>query len=130
MSERGGISIMLAMGALIFATLSLAVADLGAMLAARSRAQAAADSAALAAVVEQAPVLSRGVDPGEAARREAEANGATLVSCDCDIGDPSATVEVVVRPRLNMLIGWRGRDVHAIARADLDPDVLTYRDPG
>ena len=121
---------MLATGALIFATLSLAVADLGAMLAARSRAQAAADSAALAAVVEQAPALARSGNPRAAAEAEAEANGATLVSCSCDPGQPSAIVEVVVRPKLNMLTGWRGRDVHATARADVDPDVLTYRGPG
>ena len=118
------------MGAFLFCLFALAVADLGSMLLARSRAQSAADAAALAAIVQQAPVLAQGSDPESAARATAEANGAALVSCDCRVGDTSAVVEVTIVPRIAFVAAWRGRAVHARGRADLDPDVLSYRDPG
>jgi Flp pilus assembly protein TadG len=100
------------------------------MLLARARAQAAADAAALAAVTEQAPILGRGNDPEQAARDEAERNGAAFVRCDCVVGESIATVEVSVTPKLAFLSSWFGRHARASARAALDPDVLTYRDPG
>jgi Flp pilus assembly protein TadG len=115
---------------MILCTLALGVADLGSLLFARARAEAAADAAALAAVAQQAPVLGRGSDPEGAARATAEANGAELVSCACSVGDASALVEVAVGARIGFVRGWRGRVVRARARADLDPDVFSYRDPG
>jgi Flp pilus assembly protein TadG len=108
--------------------LALAAADLGSMLWARARAQTAADAAALAAVVQQAPVLGQGDDPEGAAREAAERNGATLVSCDCAVGETEATVTVETLPKLSFLEGWFGRRVHATARAEVDADVLTYQD--
>ncbi|MCA1831296.1 MAG: Rv3654c family TadE-like protein [Actinomycetota bacterium] len=128
--EAGSISLLLSMGALLFCLFALGVADLGSMLLARSRAQSAADAAALAAVVQQTPVLGQGSDPENAARAMAEANGASLVSCSCKVGDFRATVEVTLAPRIVFVSGWRGRAVHATARAEVNPDVLTYRDPG
>lgn len=128
--EKGSASILVTVGALLMGIFALAVADLGALLLARSRAHAAAESAALAAVVRQAPVLGQEGDPGEAARVEAEANGAELIACACDVGDPTATVDVVVRPRVGVVPGWRDRRVRARARAEVDGDVFTYRDPG
>jgi len=128
--ERGTISIVMAAGALVLAVLSLGVADLGSMLAARAKAQAAADSAALAAAVRLTPVLGQAGDPAEAASEEAHANGATLVSCACSPGDTTATVEVEVAPRIVFLAAWRARPVHATAKAVIDPNVLTYRMPG
>jgi Flp pilus assembly protein TadG len=98
------------------------------MLMARARAQQAADAAALAAVVRQAPVLGEGDDPEGAARDVAARNGATLVSCSCDVGTPDAAVEVEIAPHLGFLSGWYGRKAHARARAHLDDDVFTYRD--
>jgi secretion/DNA translocation related TadE-like protein len=128
--ERGAVSIVAVTGALILCVCALGAADLGSMLYARARAQSAADAAALAAVTAQAPVLSRGDDPVQAARDEAAHNGASLTRCDCTVGDASATVEVAVAPRLGYLSGWFGRTARASARARLDPDVLTYRDDG
>jgi secretion/DNA translocation related TadE-like protein len=128
MSDRGTISIFIAATSLLLAFASLAVADVGAMLHARGRAQAAADAAALAAVVQQAPVLEQGDDPEAAAREAAELGGATLLDCECEVGTTDATVEVEVLPRLSFLRGWAGRRARATARAHLDPDVLTYRD--
>ena len=127
MSERGSVSILMLAGALLLSLSSLAMADLGSILLARARAQQAADAAALAAVAEQAPVLDQGSDPEAAARDVAGRNGATLLSCTCDVGTPDATVEVEVTPRLGFLSGWYGRRAHAKAHAHLDDDVLTYR---
>jgi len=126
--QRGSISILVAAGAFLMSLFALGAADLGSMLVTRARAQQAADAAALAAVVQQAPVLGRGDDPEAAARDAAERNGATLVSCTCTVGETEATVEVTMTPRLGWLHGWDGRIVRATARAALDPDVLTYRD--
>jgi secretion/DNA translocation related TadE-like protein len=129
-SERGTISIVAVTGALILCLGALAAADLGSMLLARARAQSAADSAALAAVVAEAPILGQGDDPETAARTEAARNGSQLIRCDCASGDTVATVEVSVVPRLTFLSGWFGSHVHAEGRAALDPNVLTYRDDG
>ena len=129
-AERGAVSIVAVTGALVLCLGALGAADLGAMLFARARAQSAADAAALAAVTEQAPVLERGSDPEQAARDEAERNGATLTRCECSVGSTEATVEVTITPRLGFLSGWFGRSARASARAALDPDVLTYRDGG
>ena len=126
--ERGSVSILLVAGALLFSLFSLAVADLGSMLLARARAQQAADAAALAAVVQQAPILHEGNDPHQAAVDAAERNGAALVSCSCTVGSADATVEVQVTPKLGFVPGWFGRKAHATARAHLDDDVFTYRD--
>ena len=124
---RGSVSIIVAAGALLLALSALAVADVGSMFVARDRAQTAADAAALAAVGAQAPVLDQGDDPEAAARDAAERNGASLASCECEVGTTDATVEVNVVPKLGFLSGWFGRVVRATARAHLDPDVLTYR---
>ena len=129
-AERGAVSIVAVTGAFVLCLGALGAADLGATLFARARAQSAADAAALAAVTEQAPVLERGSDPEQAARDEAERNGATLTRCECSVGSTEATVEVTITPRLGFLPGWFGRAARASARAALDPDVLTYRDGG
>jgi secretion/DNA translocation related TadE-like protein len=128
--QRGAVTIVAVTGALILCLGALGAADLGSMLLARARAQSAADAAALAAVTQQAPILGRGTDPEQAARDEAERNGAALVRCDCTVGETMATVEVTVTPKLAFLSGWFGSRARASARAALDPDVLSYRDPG
>jgi secretion/DNA translocation related TadE-like protein len=126
--QRGSVTILVAAGALLLSLSALAVADVGAMLVARGRAQAAADAAALAAVAQQAPILDQGSDPEGAARETAERNGVVLISCACEVGTPDATVEVELTPRLGFLSGWFGRRVHARAHAHLDEDVFTYRE--
>jgi secretion/DNA translocation related TadE-like protein len=128
MTQRGSVSILMVAGAALLSLTSLAVADIGSMLLARGRAQQAADAAALAAVVRQAPVLHQGDDPEGAAREVAAHNGATLLSCECEVGTTDSTVEVQITARLVFLKGWFGRSVRATARAHLDDDVLTYRD--
>ncbi len=128
--ETGGTSVMLGVGVFVMMLFAPAVADLGSLLLARTRAQSAADMAALAAVVRQAPVLDQGDDPETAAREASEANGARLVSCSCAVGETTATVEVVVIPRIWLIEGWRDRRVRARARAEIDPDVMTYREAG
>jgi Flp pilus assembly protein TadG len=113
--------------ALIFALGALAVADFGSMLAARARAQAAADAAALAAIARQVPALGQGGDPSSAAREAAERNGAALLRCACAPGSSEAVVEVAVEVRIGFLGAWAGRSARASARAEVDRDVLTYR---
>lgn len=82
-NQRGALSIVAACGALTFCLVALGAADLGAMLIARSRAQAAADAAALGAV--------RGgeTEAHELARR----NGAQLIG----MARRGSCVEVLVR---------------------------------
>lgn len=128
--EGGSVSILIAVGASLMTLFALAAADLGSMLVARSRAQAAADAAALAAVVQQAPILGRGEDPEGAARDVAERNGMSLVSCECVVGTTEATVTVEMVPRLSFVEGWFGRAARATARAALDADVMTYEEGG
>lgn len=125
--DRGSVAILLAATTLLFALGGLAVADFGSLLATRARAQAAADAAALAAIVRQVPALGQGDDPEGAAREEAERNGATLLSCSCAVGSAEAVVEVEVPARVGFLAAWAGRRARAVARAEVDADVLTYR---
>jgi hypothetical protein len=76
----------------------------------RSRAQAAADSAALAAVAESS-AYGRGLHE-KAARNYAHANGAELLECLCQAGATAAQVRVEVE------------GVIAEARAVLDPEAI------
>jgi len=95
--------------------LALGAARLGGALAARTRAQTAADAAALAA----ADFLALGRDAARAttaAAETAEANGASLVRCDC--GGRVATVTVAVA------VPVLGRVARATARADVRGVVL------
>lgn len=116
MSERGSASLAL-LGAVVVGMVTLlGLADLGLLLAARARAQTAADAAALAAAAET--VAGVGRDPPGVAGRFAQANGAALVDCECRTGDAGAVVEVSVTVDL-MLSG--DRRVTARARAGVDP---------
>lgn len=126
--ERGVVSILMAAVAMGLCLVALAAADLGAMVLARARAQAAADGAALAAAIEQAPILGQGDDPEAAARDYAHRNGATLIRCDCRVGSAVTEVEVTVRPRVLMIAAWQDRPAHATARATIDEAVFTYRE--
>jgi Flp pilus assembly protein TadG len=128
-NQRGSLSLVTLVGGLVLCTFALGAADLGAMLLARARAQTAADAAALAAIVEQAPALADGTTPEDAARDEAARNGAMLVRCDCARGSATATVEVTFIAHPVFVRAWFGRPAHATATAAVDPDVLTYRAP-
>ena len=96
---------------------SMGAADVGRALIARSRAEAAADLAALAAAQELA--FPSGVDPATLAADYADRNGGRLVSCTCAAGTLEATVEVAV-PVRGFLLPIPDRDVIGVARAVVD----------
>ena len=96
---------------------SMGAADVGRALIARSRAEAAADLAALAAAQELA--FPSGVDPATLAADYADRNGGRLVSCSCAAGTFEATVEVAV-PVRGFLLPIPDRDVIGVARAVVD----------
>jgi Flp pilus assembly protein TadG len=126
--ERGALSIVLMCGSLVFCLFALCLADLGAMLVARSRAQAAADAAVLAAVRQQIPALAGdGESPEDAARATAAVNGATLIRCACSAGEADAEVHVESPAKPVLIKAWFDRPARATARAQADPDVLSYR---
>lgn len=94
----------------------LFIGDVGNVVAARTRAQLAADAAALAAVAEAAP-HGRNAH-AFVARRYAEANGGELVVCECATGSSLVEVEVEVG------------GVSARARAVLDARLFGQADLG
>jgi secretion/DNA translocation related TadE-like protein len=112
-SERGSVSLVA--GALVLVTCVLAVlsVDVLQVLAAKDRAQTAADAAALAAAQEL--VLPSETPPAEFARQYAADNGATLLSCTCEPGSTEAIVTVERPVTLSFLGGTR--TVRASARA-------------
>ena len=114
MSERGSVTVVAA-GLLFFlAVFVTGCADVARVLAAVSRAQTAADAAALAAA--QDLVAPGPAGPDAVAAEYAERNGAELVSCDCSAGASEAVVEVQESVEgLFLLPGYRM--VHATARA-------------
>jgi secretion/DNA translocation related TadE-like protein len=97
--------------------LCLITVDLGRAVLARGRAQTAADAAALAAAQEIA--IPRGAEPIDVARRFADLNGATLVSCRCDQGASEAVVSVALR--VSFVFLGPDRTVTALARAVVGP---------
>ena len=115
--ERGSVSVVVAAMVGMALVVSMGVADVGRALIARSRAEAVADLAALAAAQELA--FPSGVDPATLAADYADRNGARLVSCSCAAGTSVATVEVAV-PVRGFLLPLADRDVIGIARAVVD----------
>jgi len=92
--ERGSISVVTAGVALLALVLASLTADLARVLVASSRAQTAADLAALAAAQELA--MPTGLDPEVVAGEYAARNGGTLAACTCRAGDLEAVVTVRV----------------------------------
>src|SRR5918994_5496718 len=115
--ERGSVSIVIAAGVGMALVIAIGVADVGRALIARSRAEAVADLAALAAAQELA--LPSGVDPSTVAAEYADRNGGRLVSCSCATGTSEAVVEVAV-PARGFLLPLGDRDVIGVARAVVD----------
>lgn len=115
--ERGSVSVVVAAAVGMALVVTMGAADVGRALIARSRAEAIADLAALAAVQELA--LPTGTDPASFAADYAEHNDAQLVSCSCAEGASEATVEVAV-PVRGFLLPLPDRDVIGIARAVVD----------
>jgi len=95
------------------------VLDLTAYLVAASRAQAAADAAALAAVTHSDPRGRTPGDPRAAARRVAAVTGARVIVCRCAPGTTEVSVTVVVDVRAIAADRFFGTTVHATASARL-----------
>ena len=124
-SEHGSAASLLLAVAGLVVVLTIGVADVGAALAARLQAAAAADAAALgAAPVTFRPFGAEG-SPASEAGRLAAANGATLVSCRCSIDRNwrSRGVEVTVERRVSLL-GLGSITVRASSQAEFDPTKL------
>lgn len=116
-SEQGSVSLVVAAFVGMALVVTMGAADVGRALIARSRAEAAADLAALAAAQELA--IPSGTDPAQLAADYAFRNGAALVSCDCAEGTFEATVRVTV-PVRGFLLPLVDRDVVGSARAMVD----------
>lgn len=115
--ERGSVSVVVAAAVGMALVVTMGAADVGRALIARSRAEAVADLAALAAAQELA--LPSGIEPASFATDYAGRNGARLVSCTCAAGTPEAVVEVAV-PIRGFLLPLADREVIGIARAVVD----------
>jgi secretion/DNA translocation related TadE-like protein len=118
-NDDGVVSVLMVSLLALAALLCLAVADAANVLLARARAQSAADAAALAAAAVQWRVSGSRDDPTLAAQTIAEANGAELESCSCELRDDSAVVTVSIGTRIRML-GVAPRRVTATATAHVD----------
>ena len=112
--ERGSVSVVAIAIVAITMVIGLGAADLAKVLVAATRAQSAADAAALAAAQELA--LPAGLQPAEAAAEYAGRNGAELLECRCDPGTLEATVLVRVAVGDLLLVGGE-RSVDARAAA-------------
>lgn len=117
-TDCGNASIALLGGAAMVMVFLVGLADLAGFFMARTRAQTAADFASLAAAAELIPAI--GIDPEQKAAEYADANGAVLTSCECEMGTTSAIVTVSVPVRM-VLPGLSGTtEVTAQARADVN----------
>jgi secretion/DNA translocation related TadE-like protein len=121
-NERGSVSVVILglMGLLV--VLGVMLGTTGQYLSVRSRVQAAADAAALAAApVTFHPFGSSG-DPAAEAARFAAANGARLIRCVCavDRSWESRIVQVEVGREVD-LIGLGRIEIRASAAAEFAP---------
>lgn len=113
MSQRGSASIVIVSALALGGILAAFSADLSRVMVARSRAQTAADAAALGAAQEL--LMPSAASPEEVARDLADRNGGRLISCGCDPGATEAVVTVEVEVDLPLLA--QVRTVRASARA-------------
>lgn len=97
-------------------SIALGLSTIGDAAIIDTRAQLAADAAALAAVAESAPGGTG--QPVSIARRYAEDNGARLLSCICEPGSSAVQVTVAIG------------DLTARARAVFDPTLIRPAVPG
>jgi len=114
--QRGSVGILLAAVVVLTAVLVAGLGRLAGGVLAVSRAQTAADAAALAAAGELAAGRTAG-DAERTASLTAAANGARLLRCEC--AGPAVTVHVsVALPSSRPVSGL----VRAAARAELHPE--------
>lgn len=117
MGESGNSSVALVGGVAMVLVFALGLTDLAVFFLARTRAQTAADSAALAAAAELIPGL--GTEPEGKAREFAEANGAKLVACECALGSSIAEVSVSIPVRMTLALLSDVKEVRARSRAEV-----------
>jgi hypothetical protein len=120
-TEDGSMAVAMSGATAIVAVLSVAVAAIGMLYAARAQATNAADAAALAAAVSTYPPASA-TAPVTAARHAAELNDAKLVKCRCprDGSLAARTVEVVTAMEVEVPI-FGAVTVRGISLAEFDP---------
>lgn len=122
MSERGSVSVVVAVALGMAGVAAALLGDLGAVAAGAARAQAAADAAALAAAQEL--VLPSEETPEGIAERYARMHGTRLVRCRCPPGGDDVVVTVERSVRLPLLGGSRTLRRSARATIVLEGDVL------
>ncbi len=111
--EEGSVTVFAVTVAAFAAILALVLVDLLRALESKSRAQTAADAAALAAAQEMA--RPSGAQPSAMAAEYARRNGATLVACRCGGETDSAVVLVEVPVPLLFIGGDRQSQARAKA---------------
>jgi secretion/DNA translocation related TadE-like protein len=112
--QRGSVSLIVVALLVVVLIAAMAAADVSTALVAATRAQDAADAAALAAAQEMA--VPSGRRPGDVAAEYALRNASSLTACACD----PATFEAVVTVRTQvgrLLLFADDRTVRASARA-------------
>ena len=117
-SDRGSITLVSAAVLAALVVLAMGASDVARVLHAASRAQTAADAAALAAAQALA-IEEEGPEPAALAGEYAERNGAVLETCTCERGTFEATVSVRL-PVGELFLFAGDRTVQARARAQVD----------
>ena len=117
-AERGSVTVLSAAVVAALVVLAMGASDVARVLHAASRAQTAADAAALAAAQALA-IDEPGPEPAELAAEYAVRNDAALETCACDRGTFEATVTVRL-PVGDLFLVTGDRTVRAEARAQVD----------
>lgn len=116
--DRGSITVLSAAMLAALVVLAMGASDVARVLHAASRAQTAADAAALAAAQSLA-IDEEGPEPAALAGEYAQRNGAVLETCSCERGMFEATVSVRL-PVGDLFLVAGDRTVQARARAQVD----------
>lgn len=117
-SERGSVTVLSAGILVALVVLAMGASDVARVLHAASRAQTAADAAALAAAQALA-IDDGGPGPDELAGEYAARNGAALETCACEPGTFEASVSVRM-PVGDLFLAAGDRTILARARAVVD----------
>lgn len=123
--EGGVVSLLVLAIGILVVVCALLIADVGVYVVGRTRAQVAADAAALAAAPATFRQAGSGGGPVDEAARFAGANGAQLVGCSCqlDASWRERTVHVRVTVALKLLL-LSVDAVSAVSSAEFQPTRL------
>ena len=127
-AEAGSALVMVGVGFAAAVMALVLVINVGAYFLAASRAQDAADAAALAAAQVADPHGRTPGSPRAAAAQVAAAAGGRLLDCDCRRGQTEVTVSVRMSVGGLLITRYAPREVAATARAHLVP--ASRADPG